>query len=67
MDFIHVYYIGNLIGCVLSADVYSRYCRLRGYNSIYICGTDEYGNLKFIIYFNRNCNRNESFIRKNDS
>lgn len=20
-----------------------RYCRLRGYNSLYICGTDEYG------------------------
>lgn len=36
-------HLGNLIGAVLSADVYSRYCRLRGYNSIYICGTDEYG------------------------
>lgn len=33
-------------GCdagVLSADVFARYCRLRGYNVIYICGTDEYG------------------------
>eukprot|EP01083_Nonionella_stella_P051122 135763_1 len=39
----NVPHLGNLIGCVLSADVYSRYCRLRGYNSIYICGTDEYG------------------------
>ncbi|XP_010481086.1 PREDICTED: methionine--tRNA ligase, cytoplasmic-like [Camelina sativa] len=28
---------------VLSADVYARYCRLRGYNAIYICGTDDYG------------------------
>lgn len=36
-------HLGNLIGCVLSADVYSRFTRLRGYNSIYICGTDEYG------------------------
>ncbi|KRX09065.1 Aminoacyl-tRNA synthetase, class 1a, anticodon-binding [Pseudocohnilembus persalinus] len=36
-------HLGTLIGCVLSADVYSRYCRLRGYNSIYVCGTDEYG------------------------
>jgi methionyl-tRNA synthetase len=36
-------HLGNIIGCVLSADVYSRYCRLRGYNSIYVCGTDEYG------------------------
>eukprot|EP00468_Gymnochlora_sp_CCMP2014_P007453 CAMPEP_0167759646 /NCGR_PEP_ID=MMETSP0110_2-20121227/11137_1 /TAXON_ID=629695 /ORGANISM="Gymnochlora sp., Strain CCMP2014" /LENGTH=1045 /DNA_ID=CAMNT_0007646051 /DNA_START=59 /DNA_END=3196 /DNA_ORIENTATION=- len=39
----NVPHLGNIIGCVLSADVYSRYCRLRGYNSIYVCGTDEYG------------------------
>lgn len=32
-----------MIGAVLSADVYSRFCRLMDYNSIYICGTDEYG------------------------
>lgn len=36
-------HLGNIIGCVLSADVHSRYCRARGYNSIFICGTDEYG------------------------
>ncbi|KAM1570347.1 probable methionine--tRNA ligase [Malus sylvestris] len=36
-------HLGTIIGCVLSADVYARYCRLRGYNAIYICGTDEYG------------------------
>lgn len=28
---------------VLSADVYARFCRIRGHNVIYICGTDEYG------------------------
>jgi len=39
----NVPHLGNIIGCVLSADVYSRYCRLRGYNSVYVCGTDEYG------------------------
>ena len=39
----NVPHLGNIIGCVLSADVYSRFCRARGYNSIYICGTDEYG------------------------
>lgn len=39
----NVPHLGNIIGCVLSADVYARYCRSRGYNSIYICGTDEYG------------------------
>ena len=36
-------HLGNLIGAVLSGDVYSRYCRIMNYNSIYICGTDEYG------------------------
>jgi methionyl-tRNA synthetase len=39
----NVPHLGNIIGCVLSADVYARYCRLRGYNVLYICGTDEYG------------------------
>jgi methionyl-tRNA synthetase len=39
----NVPHLGNIIGCVLSADVYARYCRLMGYNTIYICGTDEYG------------------------
>ena len=23
--------------------MFARYCRMRGYNTIYICGTDEYG------------------------
>jgi methionyl-tRNA synthetase len=35
-------HLGNLIQ-VLSADVYARYCRLRGYDALYVCGTDEYG------------------------
>ncbi|XP_078598859.1 methionine--tRNA ligase, cytoplasmic-like [Branchiostoma floridae x Branchiostoma japonicum] len=39
----NVPHLGNIIGCVLSADVFSRYCRLRGWNALYICGTDEYG------------------------
>ncbi|XP_067882600.1 methionine--tRNA ligase, cytoplasmic-like, partial [Heterodontus francisci] len=36
-------HLGNIIGCVLSADVFARYCRLRDWNTLYICGTDEYG------------------------
>lgn len=36
-------HLGTLIGCVLSADAFARYSRLRGYNTIYICGTDEHG------------------------
>ncbi|GMH08037.1 hypothetical protein Nepgr_009877 [Nepenthes gracilis] len=39
----NVPHLGNIIGCVLSADVFARFCRIRGYNAIYICGTDEYG------------------------
>lgn len=39
----NVPHLGNIIGCVLSADVFARYCRIRGYNVLYICGTDEYG------------------------
>mmetsp|Transcript_302 Transcript_302/g.940 ORF Transcript_302/g.940 Transcript_302/m.940 type:complete len:1013 (-) Transcript_302:47-3085(-) len=39
----NVPHLGNIIGCVLSADCYARYCRARGYNTIFVCGTDEYG------------------------
>ena len=39
----NVPHLGNIIGCVLSADVYARYCRSIGANTLYICGTDEYG------------------------
>ena len=39
----NVPHLGNIIGCVLSADCYARYCRSRGYNTMFICGTDEYG------------------------
>ncbi len=39
----NVPHLGNIIGCVLSADVFARYCRSRGYECLYVCGTDEYG------------------------
>ena len=35
-------HLGNLMQ-VLSADVFARFCRSRGYETMYICGTDEYG------------------------
>ena len=35
-------HLGNLIQ-VLSADVFARFCRIRGYETLYVCGTDEYG------------------------
>jgi len=39
----NVPHLGNIIGCVLSADAYARFCRLRGYDTLFVCGTDEYG------------------------
>ncbi|KAM4795360.1 methionine--tRNA ligase, cytoplasmic isoform 2-T2 [Rhinophrynus dorsalis] len=39
----NVPHLGNIIGSVLSADVFARYCRLRNWNALYVCGTDEYG------------------------
>lgn len=39
----NVPHLGNIIGSVLSADVYARYCRMMNYETLYICGTDEYG------------------------
>lgn len=39
----NVPHLGNIIGSTLSADVYARYSRSRNRNTLYICGTDEYG------------------------
>jgi methionyl-tRNA synthetase len=38
----NVPHLGNLIQ-VLSADAFARFCRLRRYETLYVCGTDEYG------------------------
>lgn len=51
----NVPHLGNIIGCVLSADVFARYCRLRGYNAIYMCGTDEYGTATETKALEENC------------
>ncbi|XP_044761926.1 methionine--tRNA ligase, cytoplasmic [Coccinella septempunctata] len=39
----NVPHLGNIIGCVLSADVFARYSRLLNRNVLFVCGTDEYG------------------------
>lgn len=39
----NVPHLGNLIGCVLSADVFARFQRSAGRDTLYICGTDEHG------------------------
>ncbi|TKA50472.1 putative methionine--tRNA ligase, cytoplasmic [Cryomyces minteri] len=39
----NVPHLGNIIGSVLSADVFARYCKTRGLPTLFVCGTDEYG------------------------
>jgi methionyl-tRNA synthetase len=39
----NVPHLGNVVGSVLSADVFARYSKLRGRPTLFICGTDEYG------------------------
>lgn len=36
-------HLGNIVGSVLGADVYNRYCKMSGDDTAFICGTDEYG------------------------
>lgn len=39
----NVPHLGNVVGSVLSADVFARYNRSLGNNTLFICGTDQYG------------------------
>ncbi|MCJ1232192.1 putative methionine--tRNA ligase, cytoplasmic protein rar1 [Varicellaria rhodocarpa] len=39
----NVPHLGNIVGSLLSADVFSRYNKARGRPTLYVCGTDEYG------------------------
>ncbi|PLB34593.1 methionine--tRNA ligase MES1 [Aspergillus candidus] len=39
----NVPHLGNIVGSVLSADVFARYHKACGRRTLYICGTDEYG------------------------
>lgn len=39
----NVPHLGNIVGSTLSADFYARYSKARGQNTLFVCGTDEYG------------------------
>jgi methionyl-tRNA synthetase len=39
----NVPHLGNLVGAVLSADVFARYMRSAGRETLFICGSDEHG------------------------
>ncbi len=36
-------HLGNFVGSILPADVFHRYAELAGYDSIFICGSDQHG------------------------
>jgi methionyl-tRNA synthetase len=36
-------HLGNLVGSILSADVFARYCRLKGEKVVMVSGSDEHG------------------------
>ena len=36
-------HIGHLIGCFLPSDIYARFCRGRGRDVLFICGSDDHG------------------------
>ncbi len=36
-------HIGNIAGCYLGGDIFNRFCRLYGKDTIFISGSDEYG------------------------
>lgn len=38
-----VTHLGNMVGSTLPADIYARFCRLRGRDTLYVCGSDEHG------------------------
>ncbi|HWD26674.1 MAG TPA: methionine--tRNA ligase [Rhizomicrobium sp.] len=38
-----VKHLGNLVGSMLPADVFARFCRAKGYDTLAICATDEHG------------------------
>jgi len=38
-----VKHLGNLVGSMLPADIYARYLRLQGEETLFICATDEHG------------------------
>ncbi len=36
-------HLGNIVGSLLPADVFARYCRLKGHKTIYVTGSDAHG------------------------
>lgn len=42
-------HLGHIVGSHLPADIFARYCRLRGYKTLFVGGTDENGSASEIV------------------
>lgn len=46
LPYIHgVPHLGNIVGSIMPADIYARFCRLNGEKVLYICGSDSHGTM----------------------
>lgn len=36
-------HLGHIAGCLLPADIFARYCRMRGYDTLFVSGSDMHG------------------------
>jgi len=36
-------HLGHIAGCLLPADIFARYCRLKGYSTLFVSGSDMHG------------------------
>ncbi|MEM4221955.1 MAG: methionine--tRNA ligase [archaeon] len=66
----YVPHLGHFVGCVLPADIYSRFLKKQGHKVIYVCGTDEYGSTSEIEALKRGispqqlCDENHEIQKK---
>lgn len=47
-------HLGHIVGSHLPADIFARFCRLKGYETIFVGGTDEHGTPSEIAALERN-------------
>lgn len=47
----NVPHLGNIIGCVLSADAFARFSRLKGDVTLFVCGTVRFFCFVFVFFF----------------
>ena len=52
-------HLGHVAGCWLPGDVFARFNRTYGNDTIYVSGTDDYGTASFISAKNKNMEINE--------